>query len=129
MELDVHLQPDEFPGRLRRLLVQFDPHLDDAALSCGGRMLGDQSVLVVNVFNTGAWWRFPHGPEDAPRIQACRQREEALVDVLPRLTRPFLFVALEGIVSAENVGVIVRNASAFGATAVSFLLFNRRDPV
>jgi hypothetical protein len=40
----------------------------------------------VNVFNTGAWWRFPHGPEDAQRIQSCRQREEALVSRLSGAT-------------------------------------------
>jgi LmbE family N-acetylglucosaminyl deacetylase len=70
--------------------IILSPHLDDAALSCGGRMLGDQSVLVVNVFNTGAWWRFPHGPEDAQRIQACRQREEALVSRLSGATMKML---------------------------------------
>src|SRR5258706_4845076 len=70
--------------------IILSPHLDDAALSCGGRMLGDQSVLVVNVFNTGAWWRFPHGPEDAQRIQACRQREEAMGSRLSGTTMKML---------------------------------------
>jgi LmbE family N-acetylglucosaminyl deacetylase len=62
--------------------IILSPHLDDAALSCGGRMLGDQSVLVVNVFNKGAWWRFPHTLADAERIQACRNVEEALISRL-----------------------------------------------
>lgn len=62
--------------------IILSPHLDDAALSCGGRMLGDQSVLVVNVFNKGAWWRFPHTIADADRIQACRNVEEAMVSRL-----------------------------------------------
>jgi LmbE family N-acetylglucosaminyl deacetylase len=59
--------------------IILSPHLDDAALSCGGRMLGDQSVLVVNVFNRGCWWRFPYTLDDAHRIQACRYAEESLV--------------------------------------------------
>ena len=57
------------------------PHPDDAALSCGGRMLGDQSVLVVNVFTRSAWWRFPD-LADVDRIQACRRAEEQLVSRL-----------------------------------------------
>jgi tRNA G18 (ribose-2'-O)-methylase SpoU len=44
--------------------------------------------------------------------------ESSLPDALPRFEHPFLFVAMDGIASAENVGVIVRNASAFGATAI-----------
>jgi hypothetical protein len=60
--------------------ICLSPHLDDAALSCGGRMLGDHSVLVVNVFSQAAWWRFPHDPlRDATKIQACRNAEENLV--------------------------------------------------
>jgi LmbE family N-acetylglucosaminyl deacetylase len=55
------------------------PHLDDAALSCGGRMLGDQAVMVVNIFSKTAWWRFGHGAADAEKIQACREMEEELV--------------------------------------------------
>jgi LmbE family N-acetylglucosaminyl deacetylase len=59
--------------------IILSPHLDDAALSCGGRMLGDQSVLVVNVFNHGCWWRFPWTLDDAPKIQAVRHEEEAMI--------------------------------------------------
>lgn len=55
------------------------PHLDDAALSCGGRMLGDQAVLVVNVFSKTAWWRFSIGDDQREKIQACREMEENLV--------------------------------------------------
>jgi LmbE family N-acetylglucosaminyl deacetylase len=42
-------------------------------------MLGDQSVLVVNVFNHGCWWRFPWTLDDAARIQAVRHEEEAMI--------------------------------------------------
>ncbi|HEY7119584.1 MAG TPA: hypothetical protein VH475_23535 [Tepidisphaeraceae bacterium] len=58
------------------------PHPDDAALSCGGRMLGDRSILVLNAFSRTAWWRFGYDVEDLPRIQACRSAEEALVSRL-----------------------------------------------
>jgi LmbE family N-acetylglucosaminyl deacetylase len=60
--------------------VILSPHLDDAALSCGGRMLGDRSMLVVNVFSRAAWWRFAHEPlRDEAKIRACRLAEEELV--------------------------------------------------
>jgi len=76
--------PAEAPSALGHAphSIILSPHLDDAALSCGGRMLGDQSVLVVNVFNKGAWWRFPHTLADAERIQACRNVEEAMISRL-----------------------------------------------
>jgi LmbE family N-acetylglucosaminyl deacetylase len=58
------------------------PHLDDAALSCGGRMLGDQSTLVLNVFSRSTWWRFDGAPGDVDTILACRRAEETLVSRL-----------------------------------------------
>jgi tRNA G18 (ribose-2'-O)-methylase SpoU len=45
-------------------------------------------------------------------------REPTLEQVLEQLPDPVFLVALDGIVSAENVGVIVRNAVAFGAQAI-----------
>ena len=44
--------------------------------------------------------------------------EPPLNELLDQLPHPFLLVALDGIVSAENVGVIVRNCAAFGVDAV-----------
>ena len=44
--------------------------------------------------------------------------EPAWNELLENLPHPFLLVALDGIVSAENVGVIVRNCGAFGVHAV-----------
>jgi LmbE family N-acetylglucosaminyl deacetylase len=58
------------------------PHPDDAALSCGGRMLAGQDVLVVNVFSKTAWWRFQMDESDIERIQGCRAMEEAVVSRL-----------------------------------------------
>jgi LmbE family N-acetylglucosaminyl deacetylase len=69
------------PGHAPHSVI-VSPHLDDAALSCGGRLLGDESVLVLNVFSRSAWWRFPHTAEDAERVMACRRTEEALVSRL-----------------------------------------------
>ena len=42
----------------------------------------------------------------------------SLDELLPGLTPPVLLVALEGLVNAENVGVIVRNCAALGVDAV-----------
>ena len=44
--------------------------------------------------------------------------EPAIDQVLKTSVRPYLFVALDGIVSAENIGVIVRNSAGFGASAI-----------
>ena len=44
--------------------------------------------------------------------------EPDLNELLLNIPRPFVIVALDGIVSAENVGVIVRNSGAFGAHAI-----------
>lgn len=79
--------PADLPGRQHHPhSIIVSPHLDDAALSCGGRMLGDQSMLVLNVFSQTAWWRFGHGAEDAGKIQGCRQMEEELVSRLSGAT-------------------------------------------
>lgn len=42
----------------------------------------------------------------------------SLHQVLGTLTKPYMFVALDGLVNAENVGVIVRNCAAFGVQAI-----------
>jgi tRNA G18 (ribose-2'-O)-methylase SpoU len=44
--------------------------------------------------------------------------EQQLSEVIQKLTRPSLFVALDGLASSENVGVVVRNAAAFGASGI-----------
>ena len=44
--------------------------------------------------------------------------EPNLLELLRKFVSPFLVVALDGIVSAENVGVIVRNSGAFGVNAI-----------
>jgi tRNA G18 (ribose-2'-O)-methylase SpoU len=45
-------------------------------------------------------------------------KEQQLSEIVRRLKSPFLFVALDGLVNAENVGVILRNCAAFGVDAV-----------
>src|SRR6266568_7731956 len=42
----------------------------------------------------------------------------ALETILQRSARPWLFVAIEGLSNAENVGALVRNCAAFGAQAL-----------
>lgn len=44
--------------------------------------------------------------------------EPGLKDLLAELPHPFLLVAMDGIVSAENVGVVVRNCAAFGVHGI-----------
>jgi LmbE family N-acetylglucosaminyl deacetylase len=66
--------------RVQNIIVS--PHPDDAALSCAGEMLFTDGVLVLNVFSRTAWWRFPYGPADLPKIQAARDMEEDLVSRL-----------------------------------------------
>lgn len=48
-----------------------------------------------------------------------RIHEAATLDgVLQHAPRPWFFVALDGLSNAENLGVVVRNAAAFGAQAL-----------
>ncbi len=41
-------------------------------------------------------------------------KPRTLDDVLASATRPYLFVAVDGLTNAENLGVLVRNCAAFG---------------
>jgi LmbE family N-acetylglucosaminyl deacetylase len=73
-------QPPKLSASAHTIILS--PHPDDAALSCGGRMLAGHNVLIVNAFSKSAWWRFPIGERDLPKIQACRAKEEDLVSRL-----------------------------------------------
>lgn len=44
--------------------------------------------------------------------------QEPWNDLMPGLQQPYLFVALDGLNHAENVGVVVRNCGAFGVQAI-----------
>ena len=44
--------------------------------------------------------------------------ERSLNEIVQSAKKPYLFVALDGLVNAENVGVVVRNCAAFGVDAV-----------
>ena len=75
------------PRQPARLITQpqtiiLSPHPDDAALSCGGRMVAGQAVLVINAFSRTAWWRFPRADGDLEKIQSIRAIEEQLVSRL-----------------------------------------------
>lgn len=45
-------------------------------------------------------------------------RTHTLDSLLTQMARPHLFVAIDGLTNAENVGLIVRNCAAFGAQAL-----------
>jgi len=45
-------------------------------------------------------------------------RERTLEEILASVKKPYLLVALDGLVNAENVGVVVRNCAAFGVDAI-----------
>lgn len=44
--------------------------------------------------------------------------ELPLSELVPKVPTPFFLVALDGLVHAENVGVVVRNCAAFGVGAI-----------
>jgi tRNA G18 (ribose-2'-O)-methylase SpoU len=44
--------------------------------------------------------------------------EQSLDETIAAISKPHLLVALDGLVNAENVGVVVRNCAAFGADAI-----------
>lgn len=49
---------------------------------------------------------------------ACVPREPSLDDLVRSSNPPRLFVAIDGLVFAENVGVVVRNCAAFGVQGI-----------
>ncbi len=49
---------------------------------------------------------------------ACVPREPRLEDLLKSADRQYLLVALDGLVNAENVGMVVRNCAGFGVDAL-----------
>ena len=87
----------------------------------GGRsaLAGTSSVVVDGRLDEPAW-------SQAARLTGFSMYQGVLAlakvpapatldDLLAAASRPKLFVALEGLSNAENLGVIVRNAVAFGA--------------
>jgi len=44
--------------------------------------------------------------------------QRSLEEILTTIAKPFLIVALDGLVNAENVGLVMRNCAAFGVDAV-----------
>jgi LmbE family N-acetylglucosaminyl deacetylase len=72
-------------GPLKYVIVS--PHLDDAPLSLGGRMLQwGRQCLVLDLFSTVSWWRLPIASHEDPKIQRCRDAEEDLVAELTGAT-------------------------------------------
>ena len=90
------------PEWLRQLNSAFD--LRDVACFVAGQKLVETIV----------GYRLHQGVMAVGRVPV----EPDLKTVLAGVPHPYLFVALDGITSAENVGVIVRNSVAFGADAI-----------
>jgi tRNA G18 (ribose-2'-O)-methylase SpoU len=82
------------------------------------RMSGEHSVFVAPqaLLESIVGFRLHQGVMAIGRIPAQPSVEE----VLRRSERPWLLLALDGLVHAENVGLVARNAAAFGAQALLF---------
>lgn len=114
--------------------ILLSPHPDDAALSCGGRMLGDCSCLVVNVFSKTSWWRFAPAPDNLPEVQATRRAEEELVSRLAgvpvlNLDLPEALLrghAMDSVFSAEADD---RDADAIAAVAAAVDRLQKEHPL
>jgi LmbE family N-acetylglucosaminyl deacetylase len=63
--------------------IILSPHLDDAPLSLGSKMLWTAGCRVIDVFSRVSWWRFPLSDEVLPLVQRTRDAEE---DLIARLT-------------------------------------------
>ncbi|HYQ86129.1 MAG TPA: RNA methyltransferase [Bacteroidota bacterium] len=80
------------------------PNIVDASIYVAGKKLLE-SIVGFNLHQgIMAVARMPEG--------------RSLDETLHIAARPYLLVALDGLVSAENVGVVVRNCAAFGVDAV-----------
>jgi len=106
------------------------------------RRLLNSGLAVISMLMTSGWFSklFPTGTELPCQVfLADKKLVETIVgynlhqgimavgsipperpfdETIRSLPQPHLLVALDGIASAENVGVIVRNAAAFGAQAI-----------
>lgn len=91
----------EWLERIRGLLEKRDDHIEVF-------LAAKSAIEAISGFECY------HGIKAVGRIT----QPPVLEDLLRSLPRPWLVCALEGISNAENVGVIVRNAAAFGVQAV-----------
>ena len=78
--------------------------------------LHDTSIYIAEreLLDSIVGIRLHQGVMAVARVPEARPLE----DIIRALKPPHLLVALEGLVSAENVGVVVRNCAAFGVDAV-----------
>lgn len=126
---------------LRRPLDHFTQRIFVAEGEKVVRRLLDSQLKIRSVLLTPAWYTelesIPRLHEVALRIYIAQQAiletivgfhlhqgimataempdDPSLEQILSRLKHPGIVVALDGLVNAENVGVIVRNCAAFGA--------------
>ena len=80
------------------------PNIADASIYVAGKKLLE-SIVGFNLHQ---------GIMAVAKMPESRSLDETLHNA----GRPYLLVALDGLVSAENVGVVVRNCAAFGVDAV-----------
>lgn len=71
-------------------------------------------VASKNLLESIVGFRLHQGLMAVAKVPA----QEPWNELVTRLQQPYLFVALDGLNHAENVGVVVRNCSAFGVQAI-----------
>ena len=106
------------------------------------RRLLDSGLTLVSMLMTPSWFEklFPAGTQQPCPVFLAEKKlmetivgyglhqgimavaripaEQPISETLRQSRPPFLLVALDGIASAENVGVMVRSAAAFGAHGI-----------
>jgi tRNA G18 (ribose-2'-O)-methylase SpoU len=95
-------------------LLLTDEWLAKISESHSKQLPSDVFVAEKQLLNTIVGFRMHQG------IMAvgCVPREPSLDDLVDTSRTPRLFVAIDGLVFAENVGVVVRNCAAFGVQGI-----------
>jgi tRNA G18 (ribose-2'-O)-methylase SpoU len=110
---------------VRRLLLStlpvvsmlMSPERVDQILAADQRSQQDRIPVYVadrELLETIVGYRLHQAIMAVGRIPA----ERPLAEAIGNFRRPHLLVALDGIVSAENVGIVVRNCAAFGVDGI-----------
>jgi len=95
-------------------LLLTDEWLARISESCSKQLPPDIFVAEKQLLETIVGFRMHQGIMAVGRVP----REPSLDDLVDTSRTPRLFVALDGLVFAENVGVVVRNGAAFGVQGI-----------
>ncbi|MFN0157475.1 MAG: TrmH family RNA methyltransferase [Bacteroidota bacterium] len=143
----IHISALDLPElRPYRTLRRHQQHKDDGIFVTEGekvvRRLLASDLRIVSILVTPEWLAalFPPGSEPTCTVYVAEKplldtiagfrlhqgimavgklpEERPLDDVLASLRTPLLIVALDGLMNAENVGVVVRNCAAFGVQVI-----------